>query len=50
MLQTAAALLDDRTDYLRVIATYATERARLEEATLEPSTGMEPVLMHGATR
>ncbi len=50
VLQAAAALLDDRTDYLRLLATYATERARLEEATLEPSTGMEPVLMHGSTR
>ena len=47
VLEAAAALLDDRTDYLRLVATHATERARLEEASPEAPTGLDSLLMHG---
>ena len=47
VLEAAAALLDDRTDYLRLVATQALERARLEEASLETPTGLDSLLMHG---
>ena len=47
VLEAAAALLDDRTDYLRLLATHATERARLEEASLEAPIGLDSLLMHG---
>jgi outer membrane protein, heavy metal efflux system len=47
VLEAAAAVLEDRTDYLRVVATHATEMARLEEATLEPAMGIDSLLMHG---
>jgi hypothetical protein len=47
VLEAAAALLDDRTDYLRLVATQAVERARLEEASLETPTGLDSLLMHG---
>ena len=49
MLTSVAALLDDRTDYLRVLATHAAEAARLEEASLEEPTGIDSLLMHGRT-
>jgi outer membrane protein TolC len=47
VLEAAAALLDDRTDYLRLLATHATERARLEEASLDAPMGLDSLLMHG---
>jgi len=47
VLEAAAALLDDRTDYLRLLAAHAVESARLEEASLDPPTGMDSLLMHG---
>jgi hypothetical protein len=49
VLTSVAALLDDRTDYLRVLATHAAEAARLEEASLEEPTGIDSLLMHGRT-
>jgi outer membrane protein TolC len=47
VLDAAAAVLEDRTDYLRVVAAHATEMARLEEASLEPPMGIDSLLMHG---
>jgi outer membrane protein TolC len=47
VLDAAAAVLEDRTDYLRVVAAHAIERARLEEASLEPAMGIDSFLMHG---
>lgn len=47
VLASVAALLDDRTDYLRLLATHAAEAARLEEASLEEPTGIDSLLMHG---
>jgi len=47
VLDAAAALLEDKTDYVRVLATRAVEIARLEEASLEPPTGIDSLLMHG---
>jgi outer membrane protein TolC len=47
VLDAAAAVLEDRTDYLRVVAAHAMETARLEEASLEPSMGIDSLLMHG---
>ena len=47
VLEAAAALLDDRTDYLRLLATHATERARLEEASLDAPMGLDSLLTHG---
>jgi outer membrane protein TolC len=47
VLDAAAAVLEDRTDYLRILAAHATEMARLEEATLEPPIGIDSLLMHG---
>lgn len=47
VLEAAAAVIADRTDYLRVVATYASERARLEEGSLEPPMGIDFLLMHG---
>jgi outer membrane protein, heavy metal efflux system len=47
VLDAAAAVLEDRTDYLRVVAAHATEMARMEEATLEPAMGIDSLLMHG---
>jgi outer membrane protein TolC len=49
VLTAAAALIEDRIDYLRVIAAHETERARLEEASLQPPVGIESLLMHGRT-
>lgn len=46
-LEAVAASLDDRTDYLRLLATHATEHARLEEVSLEAPMGLESLLMHG---
>ena len=46
-LEAVAASLDDRTDYLRLLATHATEHARLEEASLEAPMGLESLLMQG---
>jgi cobalt-zinc-cadmium efflux system outer membrane protein len=47
VLDAAAAVLEDRTDYLRVVAAHAIELARLEEASLEPPMGIDSLLMHG---
>jgi cobalt-zinc-cadmium efflux system outer membrane protein len=47
VLASVAALLDDRTDYLRLLATHAAEVARLEEASLEEPMGIDSLLMHG---
>jgi outer membrane protein, heavy metal efflux system len=47
VLEAASALLDDRTDYLRLLATHAVERARLEEASLDAPLGLDSLLMHG---
>ena len=47
VLASVAALLDDRTDYLRLLATHAAEAARLEEASLEQPMGIDSLLMHG---
>ena len=47
VLSSVAALLDDRTDYLRLLATRAAEAARLEEASLEQPMGIDSLLMHG---
>jgi cobalt-zinc-cadmium efflux system outer membrane protein len=43
----AASLLEDKTDYARVVAIRAAEIARLEEASIEPPTGIDSLLMHG---
>jgi outer membrane protein TolC len=47
VLAAASTLIDDRTDYLRVIAAHEAERARLEEASLESPMGVDSLLMHG---
>jgi len=47
VLASVAALLDDRTDYLRLLATHAAEAARLDEASLEQPMGVDSLLMHG---
>jgi outer membrane protein, heavy metal efflux system len=47
VLASVAALLDDRTDYLRLLATHAAEAARIEEVSLEEPTGIDSLLMHG---
>jgi outer membrane protein, heavy metal efflux system len=47
VLDALSTLFDDRTDYLRLLAVHATERARLEEASLEPPQGADSLLMHG---
>jgi hypothetical protein len=47
VLGAASALLEDKTDYVRVVAIRAAEIARLEEASLEPPTGIDSLLMHG---
>jgi cobalt-zinc-cadmium efflux system outer membrane protein len=47
VLNAAAAVLEDRTDYLRVAAAHAIELTRLEEASLEPAIGIDSLLMHG---
>jgi outer membrane protein TolC len=49
VLETMVSLLDDRTDYLRLLTAHAIEMTRLEEASLEPSSGLEGLLMHGRT-
>jgi cobalt-zinc-cadmium efflux system outer membrane protein len=50
VLQAMAAMVEDRTDYLRLLAGHAIERARLEELSLdEGMEGLEPLLMHGRT-
>ena len=49
VLEAMVSLLDDRTDYLRVVTAHAVERTRLEEASLEPASGFEGLLMHGRT-
>ena len=46
VLESVVAQLDDRTDYLRLRAGHAMERARLEEASLA-SVSMDALLMHG---
>lgn len=47
VLGAASALLEDKTDYVRVVAIRAAEIARLEEASLDPPTGIDSLLMHG---
>lgn len=49
VLEAMVTLLDDRTDYLRLLTAHAIERTRLEEASLEPPSGLEGLLMHGRT-
>lgn len=46
VLEAMVALVEDRTDYLRLQVSHAAERARLEEASLEPPA-METLLAHG---
>jgi cobalt-zinc-cadmium efflux system outer membrane protein len=46
VLEPMVALLEDRTDYLRLLAAYAAERTRLDEVSLEPGA-LEGILMHG---
>lgn len=47
VLEASAAVIEDRTDYLRILATRAAEQARLEEASLEDPVGIDSLLMHG---
>jgi outer membrane protein TolC len=47
VLDAVAAILEDRTDHLRLLVTHASERSRLEEASLEPPTGIDSLLPHG---
>ena len=47
VLDAAAAVLEDRTDYLRILAAHATETALLEEASLDPPMAIDSLLMHG---
>jgi outer membrane protein, heavy metal efflux system len=47
VLEAASAGIEDRTDYLRILATRASEQARLEEASLDEPAGMDSLLMHG---
>jgi outer membrane protein, heavy metal efflux system len=47
VLEASAAIIEDRTDYLRILATRAAEQARLEEASLEDPVGIDSLLMHG---
>jgi cobalt-zinc-cadmium efflux system outer membrane protein len=47
VLDAAASVLEDRTDYLRVLAAEAMEQARLEEASLEAPMGTDSLLMRG---
>jgi len=47
VLAATAAVVEDRTDYLRVIAAHETERARLEEASPQPPMGLDSLLTHG---
>jgi outer membrane protein, heavy metal efflux system len=47
VLDALSTLLEDRTDYLRLLSAHALERARLEEASLEPPLGADSLLMHG---
>jgi hypothetical protein len=49
VLETVVALLDDRTDYLRLLTAHALETSRLEEASLTSTGGLEGLLMHGRT-
>jgi len=49
VLASVAELLDDRTDYLRLLATHAAEAARLEEVSIEQPMGIDSLLMHGRT-
>jgi len=46
VLEPMVALLEDRTDYLRLLASHASERTRLDEASLEIGA-FEGALMHG---
>ena len=47
VLEASAAIIEDRTDYLRILATRAAEQARLEEASLEDPVGVDSLLPHG---
>ncbi len=47
VLDAASAVLEDTTDYLRILAAHATEAARLEESSLEPPMAIDSLLMHG---
>jgi outer membrane protein TolC len=46
VLEAASAVIDDRIDYLRILATRASEQAALEEASLD-EPGMDSLLTHG---
>jgi len=47
VLDAVAAILEDRIDHLRLLATHAIERSRLEEASLDPPIGIDTLLSHG---
>jgi outer membrane protein TolC len=47
VLAAVATLLEDKIDYVRVLAVRAVEIARLEEASLDPPTGIDSLLAHG---
>jgi outer membrane protein, heavy metal efflux system len=47
VLEAASAGIEDRTDYLRILASRASEQARIEEASLDEPAGMDSLLMHG---
>lgn len=49
VLEAMISLLDDQTDYLRLLTAHAIERTRIEEASLESSNALEGLLMHGRT-
>ena len=47
VLDAVSSGIEDQTDYLRILATRASEQARIEEASLDEPAGMESLLMHG---
>ena len=47
VLESVLTLLEDRGDYQRLLAAHATERARLEEVSLDTGAGLESLLTHG---
>jgi outer membrane protein TolC len=49
VLESVVTVLDDRADYQRLLAAHASERARLDEVSLDAGDGMQGLLMHGRT-
>jgi outer membrane protein, heavy metal efflux system len=47
VLDAMSGILEDRIDYLRLLATHEVERSRLDEASLETPTGIDTLLSHG---